>query len=158
MTDDLPSVGEPAPEFCLPDDRGNPVQLVDFLGRRVILVCYPAAMTPGCTRQACDLRDAVPVLAEHGVEVIGISPDPPERLAAFRARDRLPYVLLSDADHEVLARYGAWGAKQLYGRTVTGVIRSTFVVDPHGRLELVRRNVRATGHVGRLLAELGYAG
>jgi peroxiredoxin Q/BCP len=93
------------------------------------------------------------------VQVIGISPDSPDRLAAFRARDRLPWTSCSsDADHEVLARYGAWGAKQLYGRTVTGVIRSTFVVDPHGRLELARRNVRATGHVGRLLAELGYAG
>jgi len=157
MMNSLPEVGDQAPAFALPDDSGGTVRLADFRGRRVILICYPAAMTPGCTRQAGDLRDASPTLAQAGIEVVAVSPDSPERLAAFRARDRLPYVLLADVDHAVLAAYGAWGPKQLYGKTVTGVIRSTFVIDGSGRLELVRRNVRATGHVGRLLTELGLA-
>ncbi|MBU6245020.1 MAG: thioredoxin-dependent thiol peroxidase [Actinomycetales bacterium] len=149
-----PSVGTKAPPFSLLDDAGTRVRLKDFAGQRVILYFYPAAMTPGCTKQACDFRDSLDVLTGHGLAVVGISPDPAPRLAAFRERDQLTFTLLSDPDHAVMEQYGAWGAKQLYGKTVTGVIRSTFVIGPTGRVELAQHNVRATGHVARLLREL----
>lgn len=147
--------GDPAPEFTLTADSGAPFSLADLRGRRVILYAYPAAMTPGCTTQACDFRDSLGALQATGYEVVGISPDPPERLAAFRDRDALTFPLLSDPDHAVLTAYGAWGEKKNYGRTVTGVIRSTFVIDPQGRIERVFSNVKATGHVAKLRRELG---
>jgi peroxiredoxin Q/BCP len=155
MTATLVDVGDRAPAFTLPDADGTPVSLSDFAGTSVILYCYPAAMTPGCTTQACDFTAARAQLEPAGYQVIGLSPDAPEKLARFRAKESLSVTLLSDPDHRVLAEYGAWGPRTLYGRTVEGVIRSTFVVDGSGILQLVRRNVKATGHVGRVLRDLG---
>ena len=147
--------GEPAPAFTLPDADGKPVSLADFAGRKVIVYVYPAAMTPGCTKQACDFRDSLQSLAAAGYAVLGLSPDKPEKLAKFRERDGLTFPLLSDPDKEVLKSYGAFGEKTMYGKTVTGVIRSTFVVDAEGRIELAQYNVRATGHVAKLRRDLG---
>ena len=149
------SPGDPAPDFTLPTDSGGSLSLVDLRGRKVVLYAYPAAMTPGCTRQACDFRDSLPSLQAAGYEVVGISPDPPEKLARFRARDGLTFPLLSDPEAKVLAAYGAWGEKKTYGRTVTGVIRSTFVIDEQGRIVTALYHVKATGHVARLRRELG---
>jgi peroxiredoxin Q/BCP len=120
-----------------------------------VLYAYPAAMTPGCTKQACDFRDSLASLQAAGYEVVGISPDSPDKLAKFRTRDALTFPLVSDADKAVLTAYGAYGQKQLYGKTVTGVIRSTFVIDEKGRIEKAMYNVKATGHVAKLRRELG---
>ena len=147
--------GDAAPDFDLPDDSGGRVRLADLHGQRILLYVYPAAMTPGCTKQACDVQDSRAELAAAGLTVVGLSPDSPERLAQFRAAENLTFTLASDPDRTVLAAYGAYGEKQLYGRTVTGVIRSTFVIDPEGRIEQARYNVRATGHVAKLRRELG---
>jgi thioredoxin-dependent peroxiredoxin len=147
--------GDPAPAFTLPDADGKPVTLSSFAGRRVILYAYPAAMTPGCTKQACDFRDSLDSLAAAGYQVLGISPDQPAKLAKFRERDGLTFPLLSDHDGAVLTAYGAFGEKQLYGKTVTGVIRSTFVIGPDGRIEVAQYNVKATGHVAKLRRDLG---
>ncbi|HWB37518.1 MAG TPA: thioredoxin-dependent thiol peroxidase [Rugosimonospora sp.] len=147
--------GDPAPDFALPTDTGDTLRLGDLLGRKVVLYAYPAAMTPGCTTQACDFRDSLGSLASHGYQVVGISPDKPEKLAKFRERDALTFPLVSDPDKKVLAAYGAYGEKQLYGKTVTGVIRSTFVIDEHGRIERAMYNVKATGHVAKLRRDLG---
>jgi thioredoxin-dependent peroxiredoxin len=154
-TADRPVTGEPAPPFTLPDADGTPVSLADYLGRRVIVYCYPAAMTPGCTTQAGDFRDSLQELADAGYAVLGISPDKPAKLARFRDAERLTFPLLSDPDKAVLARYGAYGEKQQYGKTVVGVIRSTFVVDERGILERAMYAVKATGHVARLRRDLG---
>ena len=147
--------GDPAPDFTLPDADGKPVSLSDFRGRRVIVYFYPAAGTPGCTKEACDFRDNLAELNDAGVDVLGISPDKPAKLAKFRERDAVNFPLLSDPDKKVLTAYGAFGEKKLYGKTVTGVIRSTFVVDEDGRLELAQYNVKATGHVAKLRRDLG---
>ena len=147
--------GDPAPEFTLPDADGNPVSLADHRGRRVIVYCYPAAMTPGCTTQAVDFTAAAGDLAEAGLDVIGISPDPPEKLLRFRDEEDLQITLLSDPDKQVLAAYGAYGTKKLYGKEVVGVIRSTFVIDAEGRVEKAAYNVKATGHVAKLRRDLG---
>lgn len=149
------AAGDPAPDFELPTDDGSKLALGDLRGRKVILYAYPAAMTPGCTTQACDFRDSLESLHRAGYTVVGISPDPPARLAEFRARDGLTFPLVSDRDKAVLRAYGAYGEKQNYGRTVQGVIRSTFVIDPDGRIEKAMYNVRATGHVAKLRRELG---
>jgi peroxiredoxin Q/BCP len=146
--------GEPAPTFELPDADGKLVSLADFRGRRVIIYFYPAAMTPGCTTQAGDFRDNLSDLDGQGVAVIGISPDPIARLAQFRDEQTLNFPLLSDADKSVMDAYGVYGEKQLYGRTVIGVIRSTFVVDTQGQIEKAMYNVKATGHVKKLRGEL----
>jgi peroxiredoxin Q/BCP len=146
--------GAPAPDFTLPDDTGSEVTLSDLRGQKVILYVYPAAMTPGCTTQACDFRDSLDSLTAAGFTVLGLSPDPPERLAEFRARDHLTFPLLSDADRSVLQAFGAWGDKTLYGKKTTGVIRSTFVIGEDGTIEKAMYNVKATGHVARLRAEL----
>jgi thioredoxin-dependent peroxiredoxin len=146
--------GDPAPTFTLPDADGNPISLADYRGRRVILYAYPAAGTPGCTKQACDFRDNLTELNGAGLDVIGISPDPPAKLAKFRDAEGLTFPLLSDPDKAVLTEYGAFGEKQLYGRTVTGVIRSTFVIDPDGVIEHAFYNVKATGHVAKLRKDL----
>ena len=147
--------GDPAPEFDLPTDDGQRLSLASLRGRRVVLYAYPSAMTPGCTKQACDFRDSLDALAAAGLAVVGISPDPPDKLAQFRERDMLTFPLVSDVDRQVLNAYGAFGEKMLYGKTVTGVIRSTFVIDAEGRIERAMYNVRATGHVARLRRELG---
>jgi peroxiredoxin Q/BCP len=154
MTDRL-TPGDLAPEFTLADDTGAPVSLKDFRGKRVVLYAYPAAMTPGCTTQACDFRDSLEALHAAGIEVIGLSPDTPEELAKFRTRDGLTFPLLSDPDKATLLAYSAYGEKQLYGKTVVGVIRSTFVIDAEGRIEIARYNVKATGHVASLRRDLG---
>jgi peroxiredoxin Q/BCP len=147
--------GVEAPPFSLPDDEGNTVSLSDFAGSTVVLYAYPAAMTPGCTTQACDFRDSLDALAAAGVKVVGISPDKPEKLAKFRERDSLTFPLISDPDHEVLEAYGAWGEKNLYGKKYVGVIRSTFVISPDGLVEKAMYNVKAKGHVAKLRSELG---
>lgn len=157
MTDRL-SAGDPAPAFTLPDADGKPVSLADHLGRKVIVYFYPAAMTPGCTKQACDFTDNLELLAGAGYDVLGISPDKPEKLARFREKEDLRVTLLADPDKQVLAAYGAFGEKTMYGKTVTGVIRSTFVVDEQGRIERALYNVRATGHVAKLLKDLAVQG
>jgi peroxiredoxin Q/BCP len=146
--------GDPAPAFTLPDADGNPVSLSDFKGRRVILYAYPAASTPGCTKQACDFRDSLAELNGAGVDVVGISPDKPAKLAKFREAEGLTFPLVSDPDKAVLGEYGAFGEKQMYGKTVTGVIRSTFVIDADGNIEHAFYNVRATGHVAKLRKDL----
>jgi len=153
MTKLLP--GDPAPDFTLPDDTETPVSLRDFRGQKVIVYVYPAAMTPGCTTQACDFRDSLDSLATAGYAVLGLSPDPPSKLAGFRAHDGLTFPLLSDPDKQVLTAYGAFGEKLLYGKTVEGVIRSTFVIDEGGSIEQAMYNVKATGHVAKLRRDLG---
>ena len=146
--------GDAAPDFTLTSDAGEPVSLSGFAGERVILFFYPAAMTPGCTTEACDFRDAHDELLAAGYRIVGISPDAPERNARFRDRDGLPVPLLSDPDHAVAAAYGAWGLKKNYGREYEGLIRSTFVIGRDGAVERAYRNVRATGHVARLRRDL----
>jgi len=147
--------GDQAPDFTLPTDDGGEVSLSDLRGRRVIVYFYPAAMTPGCTKQACDFSDSIDRLKAEGFEVLGISPDQPEKLAKFRERDGLTITLLSDPQKQVLGAYGAFGEKKLYGRVVQGVIRSTFVIDAEGRVEVAQYNVKATGHVAKLRRDLG---
>jgi len=147
--------GSAAPDFTLRDQDGNEVSLADLRGRKTVLYFYPAAMTPGCTTQACDFRDSISSLEGAGYRVIGISRDEPSKLAAFRERDGLTFTLLSDPDHAVHAAYGAWGEKMNYGKVVEGVLRSTFVVDEDGTITLAQYNVKATGHVARLRKQLG---
>lgn len=147
--------GDTAPDFTLTDDAGGAVTLSELRGRKVIVYFYPAAMTPGCTKQACDFTDSLDSLRAQGYEVLGISPDKPEKLAKFRVRDGLTIRLLSDADKSVMTSYGAFGEKKLYGKTVVGVIRSTFVVDEEGRIQVAQYAVKATGHVAKLRRDLG---
>jgi thioredoxin-dependent peroxiredoxin len=149
--------GDPAPAFTLPDAEGRQVSLADHRGRRVIVYCYPAALTPGCTTQAVDFTAAAGDLAEAGLDIIGISPDAPEKLHRFREQEQLSITLLSDQDKQVLTAYGAFGPKKLYGKEVVGVIRSTFVIDAEGRVEKAAYNVKATGHVAKLRRDLGLA-
>jgi peroxiredoxin Q/BCP len=152
------SPGDRAPSFTLTDDSGASVKLSDYRGSTVILYAYPAALTPGCTKQACDFRDSLSRLTGAGYAVLGISPDKPEKLATFRERDSLTFPLLSDPDKAVLTKYGAYGEKKLYGKLVTGVIRSTFVISPKGTIEHAFYNVKATGHVAKLMRDLGLDG
>jgi peroxiredoxin Q/BCP len=147
--------GDVAPEFELPDSDGSPLSLSSLRGRRVILYFYPAAMTPGCTKEAIDFRDGLPQLEAAGVTVVGISPDEPAKLAKFRDRDSITFPLLSDPETEVLRAYGAYGEKKLYGKTTVGVIRSTFLIDTDGTIGKAYYNVKATGHVERIRRELG---
>ncbi len=149
------SPGDPAPDFTLPDADGKDVSLRELRGRKVVVYFYPAAMTPGCTKQACDFRDNLASLAAAGYAVVGISPDKPEKLAKFRERDAVNFPLLSDTSKATLEAYGAYGEKTMYGKTVTGVLRSTFVVDEDGRIERAQYNVKATGHVAKLRRDLG---
>ena len=151
------SPGDTAPDFTLPTDDGREVSLSDLRGRKVIVYFYPAAMTPGCTTQACDFTDSLSSLQAQGYDVLGISPDSPAKLAKFRERDGLTITLLSDADRSVMKSYGAFGEKKLYGKTVEGVIRSTFVVDEQGKVALAQYAVKATGHVAKLRRDLGLA-
>ena len=156
MTDRL-SPGDTAPDFTLTSDTGDSVALKDLRGRKVIVYFYPAAMTPGCSKQACDFTDSLDSLKAAGYEVVGISKDTPEKLAKFRERDSLTITLLSDPDKSVLKAWGAYGLKKLYGKEMEGVIRSTFVVDEKGKIELAQYAVKATGHVAKLRRDLGLA-
>ena len=149
------AVGDTAPDFTLPSTTGDDVSLSDLRGRSVVVYFYPAAGTPGCTKQACDFRDSLASLAGAGYTVVGVSPDPVEKLARFAQDEALTFPLLSDPEHEVLEAWGAWGEKTNYGRTYTGVIRSTVVVDPEGVVTLAQYNVKATGHVAKLRRDLG---
>ncbi|MGR2753218.1 thioredoxin-dependent thiol peroxidase [Agromyces arachidis] len=158
MTDVRLAPGDLAPDFTLPDQDGTPVTLSSLRGERVVLYFYPAAMTPGCTTEACDFRDSLNSFAGAGVRVVGVSKDEVGRLAEFARRDGLNFPLLSDTDLAVQQAYGAWGEKSLYGKTVTGAIRSTFLIDADGRVEKAMYNVKATGHVARIRKELGLEG
>ncbi|WP_163554149.1 thioredoxin-dependent thiol peroxidase [Candidatus Frankia alpina] len=149
--------GDPAPEFTLSDADGNEVSLSSFRGRRVVVYFYPAASTPGCTKQACDFRDSLAQLNDAGIDVLGISPDKPAKLVKFRDNESLTFPLLSDPERSVLAAYGAFGEKTMYGKKTVGVIRSTFVIGADGRVEVAQYNVRATGHVAKLLRDLNLA-
>jgi thioredoxin-dependent peroxiredoxin len=147
-------VGDKAPAFSLPDADGNTVSLADYKGRKVIVYFYPAASTPGCTKEACDFRDNLSELNEAGLDVVGVSPDKPGKLAKFRDDQKLTFPLLSDPDRKVLAAWGAYGEKMMYGKKVQGVIRSTFVVDEKGKIAVAQYNIRATGHVAKLRRDL----
>ena len=152
MTDRL-SPGDPAPDFTLPDADGKPVSLRDHRGRKVVVYFYPAAMTGGCTKQACDFRDNLARFKDAGYAVVGLSPDKPSKLASFREAEGLTFPLLSDPGRDVLTAYGAYGEKQLYGKTVVGVIRSTFLLDEEGVVTHASYGVKATGHVAKLLKD-----
>jgi peroxiredoxin Q/BCP len=146
--------GDTAPDFTLPTADGGTLTLSDLRGQHVIVYFYPAAMTPGCTTQACDFRDSLAALTTKGYAVVGVSPDPVGKLATFVERDHLTFPLVSDVDKQVLMAWGAFGDKVLYGKTVTGVIRSTVIVDPEGQVEVAQYNIKAAGHVARLRREL----
>ena len=156
MTERL-DTGDRAPDFSLSDDSGDQVKLSDYRGERVVVYFYPAAMTTGCTTEACDFRDNLRDFDEANVRVVGISPDAPEKLAKFRDKEKLNFPLLSDPDHATMEAYGAWGEKMLYGKKAIGVIRSTVVVDAGGLVERAAYNVKATGHVAKLKRDLGLA-
>ncbi len=148
-------VGQNAPAWTLTDSGGSDVSLSDYAGRKLIMYFYPAALTPGCTTQACDFRDNLARFTSAGYAVVGLSPDKPAKLARFAKEEALSFAVLSDPDKDVLKAYGAYGEKKLYGKTVTGVIRSTIVVDEEGRVVLAKHNVKATGHVAMLSKALG---
>ncbi|WP_326944072.1 thioredoxin-dependent thiol peroxidase [Amycolatopsis sp. NBC_01307] len=156
MTERL-SPGDDAPDFALPDSEGKEVSLREFRGKSVVVYFYPAASTPGCTKQACDFRDNLADLNDAGYQVIGISPDTQAKLAKFVATEELTFPLLGDPDKTVIEAWGAYGEKKNYGKTYLGVIRSTFVVDPEGKIAQAFYNVRATGHVAKLIRDLGLA-
>jgi thioredoxin-dependent peroxiredoxin len=147
--------GQSAPTFTLDDQTGRSMSLSDFIGRNLIIFFYPAAMTPGCTTEACDFRDSLDRLRQGGYDVVGISPDKTEKLATFAAKESLTYPLLSDPHRSVMDAYGAYGEKTLYGKKVIGVIRSTIVVGPDGTVVLAKYNVKATGHVASVSKALG---
>ena len=149
------AVGDKAPEFTLTDAAGNSVSLSDYRGKKTIVYFYPAASTPGCTKQACDFRDSIESLKSLGYQVLGISPDKVSKLEKFVANESLNFPTLSDEDHSVAEAYGAWGEKKNYGRVYEGLIRSTIVVDAEGNVALAQYNVRATGHVAKLRRDLG---
>jgi thioredoxin-dependent peroxiredoxin len=149
------SPGDTAPPFTLPDADGKDVSLADYRGQKVVVYFYPAASTPGCTTQACDFRDSLSSLHAAGFTVLGLSPDPPAKLAKFRDAQHLTFPLLSNPDRDVIEAWGAFGEKTLYGKLSHGVIRSTFVVDEDGKIERAMYNVRASGHVAKLRQELG---
>ena len=149
------AAGDPAPDFSLADDRGGTVSLSDLRGRKAIVYVYPAAMTPGCTAQACDFSDNLESLSGQGYAVVGVSPDSPERLARFRDKEGLTITLLSDPDKEMLRAWGAFGEKKLYGKVVEGVIRSTVVLDEEGVVTHAWYNVKASGHVAKIMRDLG---
>ena len=151
------TTGDKAPAFTLIDQNGEKVKLSNFKGQRVILYFYPAAMTPGCTKQACDFSDNLNTFKDEGYSIVGISPDPPEKLQQFTELESIGFTLLSDPTKETMSAYGAFGEKKLYGKTVIGVIRSTFVINEKGVIEQAFRNVKATGHVAKMMRELALA-
>ena len=154
MTDIRLAVGDTAPDFTLTDDKGGSVSLSDFRGKKVVVYFNPKADTPGCTTEACDFRDSLTQLNDADIDVVGISPDKPEKLATFRENHDLTFPLLSDPEKETLVAYGAFGEKKNYGKVVQGVIRSTFLVDEEGKIALAKYNVKATGHVARIIKDV----
>lgn len=140
--------------FDLVNQDGEQISSDDFTGRKYVMFFYPRAMTPGCTTESCDFRDSYSEFADAGYEIVGVSPDPPARNAKFREKEGLNFDLLSDEDHALAESLGAWGEKKMYGKTMEGLIRSTFVIDEKGQVENAYRNVRAKGHVGRVKADL----
>ncbi len=144
------NLGDPAPDFNLLDHDGNRVSLSDYSDRKLVIYFYPRAFTPGCTIESCDFRDRHKSFSAAGYDIIGVSPDPVDRLEGFSKKHGLPFKLLSDTDHATAAAYGAWGVKKNYGREYEGIIRSTIVVGRDGNVEHARYNVRAKGHVGRM--------
>jgi peroxiredoxin Q/BCP len=157
MSEHRLSPGDNAPDFTLLDSAGKDVSLADFRGQSVVVYFYPAAGTPGCTKQACDFRDNLAELNDAGYQILGISPDKPEKLAKFADAEKLTFPLLSDPEKAVLTAWGAFGEKKNYGKVVQGVIRSTFVIDPDGKISKALYNVRATGHVAKLIKDLDLA-
>jgi peroxiredoxin Q/BCP len=157
MSEHRLSPGDNAPDFTLPDSAGKDVSLADFRGQSVVVYFYPAAGTPGCTKQACDFNDNLAELNDAGYQILGISPDKPEKLAKFADAEQLTFPLLSDPEKAVLTAWGAFGEKKNYGKVVQGVIRSTFVIDPDGKIAKALYNVRATGHVAKLIKDLDLA-
>jgi peroxiredoxin Q/BCP len=149
------TAGDTAPDFTLTDQSGASVSLASLRGQKVVVYFYPAAMTPGCTTQACDFRDNLGSLAAAGYQVLGLSKDTRAKLAEFAENEHLTFPLLSDEDLAVHRAYGAWGEKNLYGKLVTGVLRSTFVLDEAGTVTHALYNVKATGHVASLRKKLG---
>ncbi len=147
--------GDEAPAFTLPDQDGTPVSLADFIGRQLVLYFYPKDDTPGCTKEACQFNENLAAFQAADVPVIGVSPDPVESHVRFRTRYGLEFPLLSDPDHSVMQEYGAWGEKSMYGKKTMGVVRSTFVVGPDGRVTRAWYGVRADGHAAKVLAEVG---
>jgi peroxiredoxin Q/BCP len=145
------NVGDAAPDFELLDDSGNPVKLSDYRGRRVVLFFYPKADTPGCTTQACGFRDSFPVLQTSNATVIGLSPDAPKALAKWKAKENLPYTLVSDPEHEVAEAYGVWGEKSMYGKTYWGIVRSHVIIGPDGTIEDVQYKVSPADSVDRAM-------
>ncbi len=146
--------GDTAPAFTLADDTGAEMSSAELFRKPTVIFFYPAAMTPGCTAEACDFRDRYEVLQDAGYQVVGISPDAPERNAKFKAKEGLPFPLLSDEDHAVAEAFGAWGTKTLYGKKFDGLIRSTFVVGDDGKVDRAWRNIKAKGHVARVAEDL----
>ncbi len=157
MTTNRLTTGDTAPAFSLPDAQGNTISLADYAGQKVIVYFYPKAMTPGCTTQACDFRDRMERFVADGYAIVGISPDPVEKLAKFTDKDELNFPVLSDEDHAVAEAYGAWGEKKNYGRVYEGLIRSTIVINENGTVDVAQYNVRAKGHVDKLRRNLGLA-
>lgn len=148
------SEGDMAPDFSLASDGGDPVRLTDLRGRRVVLYFYPKDDTSGCTKEACGFRDALPEFDARGAVVLGVSPDDVDSHEKFRDKYDLNFPLLADPDHSVAQAYGAWGKKKLYGREYEGILRSTFLIDPAGRIEKIYRKVKPAGHADEILAEL----
>ncbi|MFT4147538.1 MAG: thioredoxin-dependent thiol peroxidase [Micrococcaceae bacterium] len=147
-------IGDEAPDFTAQNARGKEVSLSDYAGKKVVLYFYPRAMTPGCTKEACDFRDNLEAFNNSGYEVIGISPDSPAKLQNFENKKELPFTLLSDENKEIATAYGAYGEKKNYGKIFNGIIRSTFVIDEEGKIAMAKYNVKATGHVARMMKEL----
>jgi peroxiredoxin Q/BCP len=150
MSDQRLAAGDPAPSFRRTDQDGTEIELADYAGKSLVIYFYPKAFTPGCTTESCDFRDRYEAFTAAGYEIVGVSPDPVDRLARFREEHDLEFPLLSDPDHEMAAAYGAWGIKKNYGREYEGLIRSTFIVGPDGRIEHAWYNVRAKGHAERV--------
>ncbi|WNO10939.1 thioredoxin-dependent thiol peroxidase [Teredinibacter sp. KSP-S5-2] len=150
----FPKIGNKAPAFTLSDQNGDKVKLSSLVGKTVVLYFYPKAMTPGCTVQACGLRDIKKELDKRNVVVIGVSPDPVERLPKFIEKQNLNFTLLSDEDHKVAEKYGCWGMKKFMGKEFMGLIRTTFIIDEEGRLKKVMDKFKTNTHHDDLLAEL----
>lgn len=151
---DMPNEGDTAPDFTLKADDGSDVSLSDFRGSKVVLYFYPKDDTPGCTKEACEFRDAHAQYRDIDAVVLGVSPDPVENHVKFRDKYDLPFPLLADPEHEVAEAYGVWRRKSMFGKKFWGIERTTFLIDEDGRIEKVYANVKPKGHAGKVLADL----